>query len=253
MKGKVVIVTGAASGMGAATAALFARAGARVMLSDVNVRDGEYLAADLRAEGHEAAFIAADMRREAEVASLVARTTDVFGRLDCAVNNAAAKPDDKPLAAFDVEEFDRIMAVNLRAVALCMKYQIAHMLERGGGGAIVNIGSVSSERARRNNVAYVASKHAVIGLTKSGALEYGADGIRVNAVLPGTIDTPMIRDKIAERGLVEREVALNFSPMGRFGKPDEVAQASLWLCSDAASYVTGQALAVDGGYLVLSP
>lgn len=249
---KVAIVTGAASGMGAATARLFAARGARVVVSDIDDDGGERVVEAIRQAGGEAAYVRADVSDEAQVAALVARAVALFGRLDCAVNNAASHPDDKPIGEVDIDRFDRIVAINLRSVVLCMKYQVRQMLTQSGG-SIVNIGSVSSRRARVNNCAYVATKHAIIGLTKSGALEYADRGIRVNAVLPGTIDSPMMRNRIAEIGLAEAEVAAKFSPMRRFGQPQEVAEASLWLCSDAASYVTGQALAVDGGYLTLSP
>ena len=171
-----------------------------------------------------------------------------YGRLDCAVNNAAVTPDTHPIADLDEQEFDRILAVDLKGVALCLKYEIAQMLEQGDGGAIVNIGSVSSFRPQPNNAAYTAAKHGVIGLTKVASLENAPLGIRVNTVCPGAIDTPMIRGALETVGMTEAEFAPQISLLGRFGQPHEVAQASLWLCSDQSSYVTGAVLAVDAGY-----
>lgn len=248
---RVAIVTGAAAGMGAATARLFAQAGAKTILSDIDAAAGEAVAAEIVAAGGKAIFVRADVSVEADVAALVAAGQERWGRLDCAVNNAAARPDGRSIVDLDMAEFDRLIAINLRSVALCMKHQMIAM-KAGGGGAIVNISSVSGERARPNNAAYVAAKHGVIGLTKVGAVEGAASGIRVNAVLPGTIDTPMIRRTVEATGRTMDDVAAGFSALARFGDADEVAQANVWLCSDAASYITGQSLAVDGGYLALA-
>ena len=251
LEGRVAIVTGAGMGMGAATARLFAAKGARVMLCDIDPAGGNAVAEAIRGNGGTAAFVQADVSREDEVAAMVAHTVEVYGRLDCAVNNAAVAPDDKPIAEADMAQFDRVIAVDLKGVLLCMKYQIRQMLAQSDGrGAIVNIGSTSSVKPRPNNAAYVAAKHAVIGLTKSGAIEYADRGIRVNAVMPGAIDTPMIRRSLERLGRTEAEVAADLTLLGRLGKPEEVAEASLWLCSDAASFVTGHALAVDAGFLI---
>jgi glucose 1-dehydrogenase len=179
---------------------------------------------------------------------MVRAAVERFGRLDCAVNNAAVAPDTHPIAELDEAEWDRVLAVDLKGVALCLKYEISQMLSQGGGGAIVNVGSVSSFRPQPENAAYVAAKHGVIGLTKTASLENAPHGIRVNTVCPGAIDTPMIRGALETVGLTEADFAPVISLFGRFGKPEEVAQASLWLCSDAASYVTGAALAVDAGF-----
>jgi glucose 1-dehydrogenase len=179
---------------------------------------------------------------------MVRTAVERYGRLDCAVNNAAVTPDTHPIAELDEQEFDRILAVDLKGVALCLKYEVGQMLQQGDGGAIVNIGSVSSFRPQPNNAAYTAAKHGVIGLTKVASLENAPLGIRVNTVAPGAIDTPMIRGALETVGLTEAEFAPTISLLGRFGQPEEVAQASLWLCSDQSSYVTGAVLSVDAGY-----
>lgn len=249
MTGKVAIVTGAGMGMGAATAELFAAQGAAVLVADIDEAAARRTA-DSIAQAHGRALpFRLDVADESAVAAMVAAAVDAFGRVDCAVNNAAIKPDTHPIDDADMAEFDRIIAVNLRGVMLCLKYQIAQMLRQGGKGAIVNIGSVSSQRPQPMNAAYVASKHGVIGLTKVASLDYAPRGIRVNAVMPGAIDTPMIRQSLADYHLTEADFAPQLSLLNRFGQPGEVAQASLWLCSDAASFVTGHALAVDAGYL----
>ena len=247
LQGKVAIVTGAAMGMGEATARLFAAAGAHVLVSDIDEKQGQATAEQIQADGGSAAFCATDVSRAADVENMVATAVELFGRLDCAVNNAAVTPDTHPIAELDEAEWDRILAVDLKGVALCLKYELSQMLEQADGGAIVNIGSVSSFRPQPENAAYVAAKHGVIGLTKTASLENAPKGIRVNTVCPGAIDTPMIRGALETVGLTEAEFAPVISLFGRFGKPEEVAQASLWLCSDAASYVTGIAMSVDGG------
>lgn len=249
LDGKVAIVTGAGMGMGAATARVFAGYGARVIVSDINAQAGEETVASIVAAGGEARFIPCDVGEETQVRDLVAGTVAAFGRLDCAVNNAAITPDSLPIAEADMEVWDRVIRIDLRAVMLCMKYQIRQFLAQGGGGAIVNVGSVSSVRPQPGNSAYVAAKHGVIGLTKTGSLEYAPHGIRVNAVLPGAIDTPMLRGALESSGHTEAEFAPALSLLGRFGRPEEVAEASAWLCSDAASYVTGHSLAAEAGYL----
>lgn len=251
LDGRVAIVTGAATGMGAATARLFARAGARVVLSDV--ADAGGIAEEIAAAGGQAMFVATDVSDEDAVRALVAAAVARFGRLDCAVNNAGIADAGRPVAELDMARFDRVMAVNVRGVALCMKYQIAQMMAQdaagGRAGAIVNIASTAAVRPRLNSAAYVASKHAVVGLTKAGSMEYAPHGIRINAVMPGVIATPMVEATLERIGKTEAEVAGELSLFGRMGRPDEVAQASLWLCSDAASFVTGHSLAVDAGLL----
>jgi NAD(P)-dependent dehydrogenase (short-subunit alcohol dehydrogenase family) len=245
LDGKVAIVTGAAVGMGEATARIFAEAGAQVVVADVDESEGQETVDRI---GDNASFFHADVSRAADAEAMVRAAVERYGRLDCAVNNAAVTPDTHPIAELDEAEYDRILAVDLKGVALCLKYEIAQMLSQGDGGSIVNIGSVSSFRPQPNNAAYVAAKHGVLGLTKVASLENAPHGIRVNTVCPGAIDTPMVRGALETVGLTEEEFAPVLSLFGRFGRPEEVAQASLWLCSDLASYVTGATLAVDAGY-----
>lgn len=248
LEGKVAIITGAAMGMGEATARVFAAAGAHVLVSDIDSELGQKVAAGIEQTGGSASFCRVDVSKAADAQAMVRTAVERYGRLDCAVNNAAVTPDTHPIAELDEQEWDRILAVDLKGVALCLKYEVAQMLEQGDGGAIVNIGSVSSHRPQPNNAAYVAAKHGVIGLTKVASLENAPEGIRVNTVCPGAIDTPMIRGALETVGLTEAEFAPVLSLFGRFGRPEEVAQASLWLCSDASSYVTGAVLAVDAGF-----
>lgn len=248
LKGKVALVTGAAMGMGEATARVFAAAGARVLVSDVNAEVGQATVERIEQGGGTASFCQVDVSRAADVEAMVSTAVERYGRLDCAVNNAAVTPDTHPIAELDEAEWDRILAVDLKGVALSLKYEVAQMLAQGDGGAIVNIGSVSAHRPQPANAAYVAAKHGVLGLTKVASLENAPQGIRVNTVCPGAIDTPMIRGALETVGLTEAEFAPVLSLFGRFGRPEEVAQASLWLCSDAASYVTGAILNVDAGY-----
>ena len=247
--GKVALVTGAAGGMGRATAVAFARAGAKVALADVAVDPGEELAAEIRAEGGEALFVPTDVSQASDVEALVRRAVDELGPLSCAANCAAIEVENDRLANLDVDTFDRVIAVNLRSIFLCLKYEIGAMLAAGHGGAIVNIGSTNSFRPQPRQPAYTASKHGVIGITRSAAIEYAGDGIRVNAVCPGAIRTPMLEAAVARRGRTVEESAKRLSNLGRVGEPTEVAAAVLWLCSDAASFTVGHALAVDGGYL----
>jgi NAD(P)-dependent dehydrogenase (short-subunit alcohol dehydrogenase family) len=248
LEGKVAIVTGAGMGMGEATARVFAAAGARVVVGDINPDAGQATAESIEQEGGTASFCQVDVSKAADVEQMVRTAVERYGRLDCAVNNAAVTPDTHPIAELDEAEWDRILAVDLKGVALCLKYEVAQMLSQGEGGAIVNIGSVSAHRPQPANAAYVAAKHGVLGLTKVASLENAPLGIRVNTVCPGAIDTPMIRGALETVGLTEAEFAPVLSLFGRFGQPEEVAQASLWLCSDAASYVTGAILNVDAGY-----
>lgn len=248
MQDKVAIITGAAMGMGEATAILFAAAGAKVMVADMNADLGRAVVAKIQASGGSAGFIKTDISNSAQVRAMVDATVERFGRLDVAVNNAALKPDNAPTAEFDEDYWDLLMAVDLKGTALCMKYEIAQILKQGSGGSIVNISSVSGFRPQPNNIAYVAAKHGVVGMTKVAALEYGAHNIRVNSVAPGAIDTPMLRDSMAEVGVTEAQFAPQLSLLNRFGKATEIAEVSLWLASDQSSYLTGTTIHADAGY-----
>ncbi len=246
LDGKVVLVTGGASGMGRATSIAAARAGAKVAICDVDGKGGEETLGLTLAAGGDAFFSACDVSAAAQVEALVKQTVKKFGRLDCAANIAGieGKWGDN-IADAPESNFDRVIAVNLKGVWLCMKYEIAQMLKQGGG-SVVNLASAAGLVANPGSAAYGASKHGVIGLTKTGALEYARQKIRVNAVCPGAIETPMLSrifEVIPQRGARMAEI----EPVGRLGTADEIAAAVLWLCSDDSSFVTGAALAVDGG------
>lgn len=248
LQDKVAIVTGAAMGMGEATAKLFAEAGAKVVIADYNDELGTKVADGINASGGIAHFVHVDISKSDQVKAMVDEAVKVFGRLDCAVNNAAITPDDKFAADFDEAYWDRLMSIDLKGTALCQKYELQQFLAQGDGGSIVNISSVSGFRPQPGNIAYVAAKHAVVGLTKVAAMEYGAQGIRVNSVAPGAVDTPMLRGALEQFGLDPVAYAPQLSLLNRFAQPTEIAQATLWLCSDASSYVTGTVIHVDAGY-----
>jgi len=251
LKDKVTIVTGAAMGMGEATARLFAQSGAKVVVADFNTEKGKAVADSIVADGGDAFFVQVDISDSAQVERMVAATVERYGRLDGAVNNAALTPDDKFVAEFDEDYWDRLIAVDLKGTALCMKYEIRQLLAQGDGGSIVNISSVSGFRPQPGNIAYVAAKHGVVGMTKVAALEYGSQNIRVNNVAPGAIDTPMLRGALEQFGFDPAEYAKQLSLLGRFGQAEEIAQASMWLVSDAASYVSGTTIHADGGYTAM--
>jgi NAD(P)-dependent dehydrogenase (short-subunit alcohol dehydrogenase family) len=249
MDGKVALVTGGSAGIGRAAAVAFAREGARVVVSDVEPTGGEETVALIRADGGEAAFVRADVSRTDEVEAMVERTLELFERLDYAFNNAGIEGALAPTAEYSVEDWNRVLGINLTGVWLCMRHEIPAML-RNGGGAIVNNASILGHVAFANAPAYTASKHGVLGLTKSAALEYATLGIRINAVSPAFIETPMVMQRGVRAGESEEsyQQMAALHPVGRMGRPEEVASAAVWLCSDAASFVTGQSLLVDGGY-----
>ncbi|MDB5746991.1 MAG: short chain dehydrogenase [Massilia sp.] len=247
--GKVVLVTGAAGGIGRAVALAFGRAGASVVVADVSVDGGHATAATIVQHGGKALFVAANVTRAFEVESLVDKTVHHYGRLDCAVNCAGVQEDSLRLADIDEAAFDRIMDVNVKGVWLSMKYQIRQMAT-SGGGAIVNLSSAFGQVGAPAQSVYAASKHALAGLTKSAALDYARDGIRVNAVCPGAVRTPMLARAVGREPGFEKKLRAAH-PMGRFAEPGEVADAVLWLCSGASSFVTGHELAVDGGFTAL--
>ena len=247
--GRVALVTGAASGMGRAIALAFAAEGAAVVVADVAVEGGERTAAEIADKGGRVLFSRTDVSDGADVRAAVDLAVREFGGLDHGVNAAAIENETQPLADCDEETYDRMLAVNLRSVFLCMKYEIRAMRTQGRGGTVVNIASTNSFRPQPHQAAYTASKHGVLGLTRAGAVDHAADGIRINAVCPGAIETPMLMGAIAARGRDPQEVAGRLSLFGRFGSPDEIARAVLWLSSDDSTFTTGHALAVDGGYL----
>jgi glucose 1-dehydrogenase len=247
--GEVAFVTGAGGGMGRAICVAFARAGASVVMADVDDDAGAETERSVRAEGVEGTFVRTDVADADQVAAAVAIATDRYGRLDVAVNAAAIENETVPLHECDDIAFDRMQAVNVRGIFLSMKHELRAMLAQGTGGAIVNIASTNSFRPQPHQPAYTAAKHAVIGLTRSAAVDYASHGIRINAICPGSIDTPMLRHAMERRGRRPEEVVGRLSLFGRFGEPDEIAAAALWLCSDGASFTTGHPLAVDAGYL----
>jgi NAD(P)-dependent dehydrogenase (short-subunit alcohol dehydrogenase family) len=243
----VALVTGGSAGIGRATALAFAREGARVVVADVADAGGEETVRLIRDAGGEAVYVHADVSRPHEVEAMVGRAVDAFDRLDYAFNNAGIEGEPAATAECSEENWDRVLGINLRGVWLCMRYQIPQML-RQGGGAIVNCSSVAGLVGFAGSPAYVASKHGVVGLTKTAALDYATQGIRVNAVCPGVIRTAMIERYT--HGDSEAAAQLTaMQPVGRMGTPEEIADAVLWLCSDGASFVTGQAIAVDGGLI----
>ncbi len=249
--GKVALVTGGTAGIGRATALAFARAGAQVVFAGRRRAEGETVAAEIVASGGEGVFVACDVAREADVQALVAATLQRFGRLDCAFNNAGIEGVlGKQVHEQPLDAFDALMAVNLRGLFICLQHEIAAMLARGGG-AIVNTASILGQVGFAGSAPYVASKHAIIGLTRTAALDYATSGIRVNAICPGGVETAML-DRLAEAlgpaDLVRRQLT-SLHPMARLSQPEEIAASVLYLCSDAASAVTGHALAVDGGFL----
>lgn len=245
-EGKVALITGAASGMGLATARAFAEAGASVALVDVNETEARRSVEELVRDGHRAIGISCDVVDESAVAAAVDRTVGEFGRLDAAFNNAGVQSPATEIADVTGEEFDRVTAINLRGIWTCMKHELRHMREQGCG-AIVNCSSIGGLIGLPGRSAYHAAKHGVIGLTRSSALEYASRGIRINAVCPGTIDTPMVAEMLAKEPDAMKEI-LRDQPIGRLGRPEEIASAVLWLCSPGASFVIGHALAVDGGF-----
>jgi NAD(P)-dependent dehydrogenase (short-subunit alcohol dehydrogenase family) len=245
--GKVAVVTGAAGGMGRAVAEAFAAAGACVVAADIAADGGEETVSLIKENGGSAIFVRTDVSVASDAEAMVTAAVANFGGLDCACNAAAIETETTFLADCDEAAFDRLVAVNLKSIFLCLKYEIRAMLERGG--AIVNIASTNSFRPRPKQSVYTATKHGVVGMTKTAAIEYAGSGIRINAVAPGAIDTPMLRGAMAARGSAEADVLAGLSLIGRFGQVGEIANAVLWLCSDASTYTMGHVLAVDGGYL----
>ena len=247
MTGKTALVTGGGSGIGRATALAYARAGARVLVADVDPTGGEETVALIENMSETAMFVTADVSRAGDVESMVNAAITAWGRLDCAFNNAGIQGDLSQTAECTEENWDQITGINLKGVWLCMKYEIMQMLKQGGG-AIVNNASNFGVVGSVGMPAYSASKHGVIGLTKTAALEYAKTGIRINVVCPGPVQTPLV-DKIIERQPEIVEAITQREPIGRMGQPEEIAGAVVWLCSAEASFVIGATLAVDGGFV----
>ena len=247
LNGKVALVTGASSGIGRASAQMFAREGAKVVVADVNAEGGKETVSTIKQAGGEALFLDVDVSKASDVEAMVRKGLETYGGLNCAFNNAGIGGGGN-LIHEPEDIWDRVLSVNLKGVYLCMKYEVPQMLKEGKG-AIVNMASVGGLVGRRGaSAAYIASKHGVVGLTKTVALDYAEKGIRVNAICPGAIRTPLLERAFASRPELE-ERFLAKEPIGRLGSPDEIAEAVVWLCSDAASFVTGHAMAVDGGWV----
>ena len=244
---KVGLVTGGTSGIGRDTAILFAKAGAKVVVSGRRELEGAETVEMIRASGGDGLFVKADVSKASEVEALIRKVVERFGRLDVAFNNAGIEGVWVPIVRQSEEDWDRTININLKGVWLCLKYEIRQMLQQGGGGAIVNMASITGLIGSSGAGAYSASKHGVIGLTKTAALENAKSGIRINAVCPGAIETAMA-DRIFGAPQVHKFV-LGCHPIGRFGRPAEIAEAVLWMCSDRASFMTGQSLVLDGGFL----
>jgi NAD(P)-dependent dehydrogenase (short-subunit alcohol dehydrogenase family) len=243
---KVALVTGGTSGIGKATALAFGAAGAKVVFSGRREQEGEDTANLIRKSGAECLFVRSDVASESDVKTLIQKTVESYGRLDCAFNNAGIDSPAKPLHEHSLEHFDNLMAINVRGLFLCMKYEIQQMMTQGSG-VIINNSSTSGLVAFAGTSPYVASKHAVMGLTRAAALDYAQQGIRINAVNPGLTATEMI-DRFSNKDPAMEQQLASIVPMGRIGKPKEIAATVVFLCSDAASYITGQSLVVDGGY-----
>jgi NAD(P)-dependent dehydrogenase (short-subunit alcohol dehydrogenase family) len=245
LTGKVALVTGSGRGLGRACAQTFAREGARVVVADINPEGGEETVELIRASGGDATFVRADISRPDEVEAMVRTAVQTYGGLDCAINNAIYNINRHPLADIDDDAWNRALAVNFTGVFLCMKYEIKAMLERGGG-AIVNIGSGNEHSAKPGLAWYLGAKQGVYGMTKIAALDYARQNIRINAVGPGTMWTPAMREQ-AEMNPKHIEMLQGYSPLGRIAEPEEVAEAAIWLCTSKASYVLGHTLVADGG------
>jgi NAD(P)-dependent dehydrogenase (short-subunit alcohol dehydrogenase family) len=245
---KAGLVTGSGGGMGRAMAIAFAQAGAKVLVADVNVGGGQETVSLIKHNGGEACFLRVDVSAEADIEAMTALAVAKFGQLDFAINNAGIELEKTALDDCPEEIFDRLMAVNVKGVFLGMKHQIRQM-KKQGGGTIVNIASVNAFRPSPNVPIYTATKHAVLGLTRNAAVDYAAAGIRINAICPGAIDTPMLEASLDHLPFPRDQILPQLSLISRAGRPEEIAKAALWLCSDNASFTYGHALVVDGGYL----
>jgi len=247
LAGKVGLVTGGTSGIGRETAVRFAKVGAKVVVAGRREPEGNETVDIIRAAGGDGLFVKTDVSKAAEVEALIQKTMEKFGRLDVAFNNAGIEGVWVPIIRQSEEEFDRTVNVNLKGIWLCLKYEMKQMIKQGNGGAIVNMASISGLVGAAGAAAYSASKHGVIGLTQSAALETARNGIRINAVCPGAVETSM-SDRLFGVPQVRKYVQ-SCHPLGRFGRPSEIAEAVVWMCSDHASFMTGQSMVLDGGFL----
>jgi len=243
---KVALVTGGASGIGRATSLIFAREGAKVAVADLNLEGCDETVAMIKRAGGDGFSIRCNVAKAAEVQAMVEQVVKAYGRLDCGFNNAGVSPAGGRIGEIPEDDWDRVIAINLTGVWLCMKYELAQMLAQGGG-VIVNTASIMGLVGERRTGAYCAAKHGVVGLTKTAALEYAKKNIRVNAVCPGSTLTPMMRQGL-ERDPRLEEAYKASHPLGRLGAPEDIGEAVMWMCSDEAAFVTGLALPVDGGY-----
>lgn len=248
LEGKVALITGAGSGIGRATSKIFSREGARLVLADVVEEGGLQTLAMVGDSGREAVFVKADVSKPGEVEAAVKKAVETYGRLDCAFNNAGIEGQGALTHECSEENWNRVIAINLTGVWLCMKAEIAQMLKQGSGGAIVNTSSGAGLVGVRGMPAYVAAKHGVAGLTRAAAIEYGGNKIRVNAVCPGPIRTPMMERLLGKRPEAEQRFARG-GPLKRLGEAEEIGETVAWLCSERASYVTGLPMPVDGGFM----
>ncbi len=248
LEGKTALVTGAGHGIGKETALLLGKAKANVVVAVHHAKDGQAVVDEIKADGGNAIFVEVDISDSDSVKAMVEKAVEEFGSLDCAVNNAAAAPDAKALVDFDETDWDRVVKVDLKGTAICLKHEVRQMQKQENGGSIVNIASAIAQKVQTNSPAYVAAKCGVVGLTKAAAVEYGHDKIRINSICPGIIQTKMLDSFCESRGITSQDFANAATTLGRFANPVEVAQASLWLCSDDASYMSAANLNVDGGY-----